>query len=70
MRAILVIVVVVLVLAWVGWVQFSTPDGDPTLRINADKVKSDSAAIVEKSGEALQKASDNINENTEPQGDY
>ena len=53
MRAILLIVVILVVLALVGWVSFSTPDGDPTLRIDADKVKQDTAVIVEKSKQAL-----------------
>ena len=68
MRAILVIVVIVLVLAWVGWVNLSTPDGNPTLQINSDKVKADSAAIVEKSKQAIDNAANKIEENVEPQG--
>ena len=66
MRAILVIVVLVLVLAGVGWLSFSSPDGDPTIRINSEKVKSDSAVIVEKSKEAFSNAAERIDERVEP----
>ena len=66
MRAILVIVVLVLVLAGVGWLSFSSPDGDPTIRINSEKVKSDSAVIVEKSKEALSNVAERIDERAEP----
>ena len=54
MRTILVIVLVVLVLAWVGWVNLSNPDGDPTLQINSEKVKADSAEIIDKSEQAIE----------------
>ena len=67
MRAILVIVVILVVLALVGWVSFSTPDGDPTLRIDADKVKQDTAVIVEKSKQAIDNVANKIDEGTEPQ---
>ena len=68
MRAILVIVVLVLVLAWVGWLSLSTPDGNPTLQVNTDKVKADSAVIVEKSKQAIDNVANKIDDSGEPQG--
>ncbi|MCO8123200.1 hypothetical protein NHH03_15740 [Stieleria sp. TO1_6] len=54
MRAIIVIAVIVLVLGLVGWLRFSSPDGDPTIRIDTDKVNDDTTAIVERSKEAVE----------------
>ena len=68
MRAILVIVLLVVVLCLVGWVSFSNPDGDPSLRIDSTKVKEDTAAIVEKSKEALNNLSNKMDDNDDPQG--
>lgn len=53
MRAIIGVAVLLLVLAWGGWVQFSSPDGDPTMRVDADKARQDTAVMVEKSKRAL-----------------
>ena len=67
MRALLVIVVLVVVLALVGWISLSTPDGDPTLRVNSDKVKEDTAVIVDKTKQAIGNVADKVNESTESQ---
>ncbi|QDS94475.1 hypothetical protein FF011L_32540 [Roseimaritima multifibrata] len=48
MRAIIVVAIVVLVLALVGWIQFSSPDGNPTIQIDTEKVKEDTSTLVEK----------------------
>ena len=47
MRA--VIVMLLLILGLFGWVQFHSSDGDPTIRVDIDKVKQDTNQIVEKS---------------------
>ena len=68
MRAILVIVVLALVLGWVGWLKFSSPDGDPTIRIDADKVKADTGMLVEKSKQAIDSAEKKIDQSVESDG--
>ena len=68
MRALLIIVVLVVVLALVGWIRFSSPEGDPTIRVDSDKVKADTAVIVEKTKQAIDNTANKIEENTEPQG--
>jgi predicted negative regulator of RcsB-dependent stress response len=60
MRALIVIVVLAVVLGYVGWVQFSSPDGDPTIRVDTEKVKQDTSAMVEKSKEIAGDAAKNI----------
>lgn len=60
MRAIIVIAVIVLVLGLVGWLRFSSPDGDPTIRVDTEKVRQDTSAIVEKSKEAVDGAARSI----------
>ncbi|QEG00640.1 hypothetical protein Mal15_47110 [Stieleria maiorica] len=69
MRAVIGIAVLMLVLAWVGWVQFSSPDGDPTIRVDSDKVRQDTAEIVEKSKQVVDRAAESVDENleTEPE---
>ena len=62
MRVILLIVVLLLIGAGVGWLSFSSPDGDPTLRVNSEKVKQDTAVIVEKSKQALDNLNNKVNE--------
>ncbi|QDV41788.1 hypothetical protein Enr13x_16310 [Stieleria neptunia] len=68
MRAIIGVAVLLLVLAWVGWVQFSSPDGDPTMRVDADKVRQDSAVMVEKSKQVLDETAEKVDASldTEP----
>ncbi|WP_182868177.1 hypothetical protein [Stieleria mannarensis] len=70
MRAVIGIVVLLLVLAWVGWVQFSSPDGDPTLRVDSDKVRQDTAEIVEKSKHVVERAAEEIDENLESEPEF
>ncbi len=64
MRALIVVIVILVVLGFVGWIKFSSPDGDPTLRVDTNKVKEDTSAIVEKSKElthqAVDEASDDV----------
>jgi hypothetical protein len=53
MRALIVIAVIVLILGLVGWLQFGSPGGDPTIRVDADRIKQDTAEIVEKTKEVV-----------------
>ena len=65
MRAIIGIAILLLVLAWVGWVQFSSPDGDPTIRVDAEKVRQDTSVIVEKSKQVLDDAAEKVGDASE-----
>lgn len=60
MRALIVIAVLVALLVWAGWLQFSSPNGDPTLRVDTDKVRHDTSNMVEKSKEAVDSAAQKI----------
>lgn len=60
MRAVVIIAVLLVVFGLVGWVQFSTPDGDPTMRVDSDKVRQDTSVIVEKSKQAIDSAAEKI----------
>jgi predicted PurR-regulated permease PerM len=63
MRAVIVVAVLLLILGLivlVGWVGFSSPDGDPTLRVDTDKVQRDTSAIVENAKEVANEAAVNI----------
>lgn len=60
MRVLIAVVVIIAVLAFVGWIKFSSPDGDPTLRIDTNKVKQDTSAIVDKSKEITHRAVDQV----------
>lgn len=53
MRALLVIAVIVLILGLIGWLQFGSPDGDPTIRIDTDRIKHDTSEIVEKTKDVV-----------------
>jgi hypothetical protein len=62
MRIVIVVLVVVLILGLVGWLRFSSPDGDPTIRVDTEKVKQDTSEIVEKSKQVIDGAAENIDE--------
>lgn len=53
-RALIIIVALVIIMGLVGWLQFSSTDGDPTIRVNTEKVKQDSSRILEQSKKALE----------------
>ncbi len=59
-RAVIVIVLLLLVLGLFGWIQFQSPDGDPTIRVDADKVQQDTSEIVEKSKQVIDSAAEKI----------
>ncbi len=52
MKGLVITVAIVLLLLLIGWLQFSNPDGDPTIRIDTDKVEQDTSAVVDKAKEA------------------
>ena len=60
MRILIAVVVIVAVLGFVGWIQFSSPNGDPTLRMDTNKMKEDTSAIVDKSKELTHQAADQV----------
>ncbi len=60
MRVLVVIAVLVLIFAWAGWLKFGSPSGDPTVRVDTEKVRQDTSAIVEKSKEAVDHAAEKI----------
>ena len=61
MRALIIIILLVAVLVFAGWITLTNPDGDPTIRVNSDKVKQDTSTILDKSKQAI----DNFKENTD-----
>jgi hypothetical protein len=63
MRAVIVIVVIVLVLGLVGWLKFSSPDGDPILRVDTDKIKQDTSELVEKAKDVVDGTAENVDAN-------
>ncbi|WDQ16340.1 hypothetical protein [Rhodopirellula sp. P2] len=52
MRALIFVVAIVLLMAVVGWLRFTSDDGDPTVRVDTDKVRQDTSSLVETSREA------------------
>lgn len=65
MRVLIAVIVVVAVMGFVGWIKFSSPDGDPTLRIDTNKMKRDTSAIVDKSKELTNQAVDQVDRASE-----
>ncbi|HBJ35708.1 MAG TPA: hypothetical protein DDZ51_13375 [Planctomycetaceae bacterium] len=49
MRAVLIIAFLVLILVAIGWLRFFSPDGDPTVQVDTEKVQEDTSAFVEQS---------------------
>jgi len=62
MRAIIVILFVVLILAAVGWLRFSSPNGNPSMEIDTAKVRQDTSDVVEGSKRAVGVAADDLDE--------
>lgn len=53
MRTFLVIVLIIVLLAIVGWIRFGKQEGNPTLEIDADKVKEDTTMIWDEGQQAF-----------------
>jgi len=62
MRAVVVILVILLILGLVGWIQFGSPEGDPGIRIDTEKVEQDTSEMVEGSKRAIGNAAEKIDE--------
>lgn len=60
MRALIVVAVIILIAVLVGWLSFSSPTGDPTIRVDTDKIDRDTSAFVEGSKAAVDKAASTI----------
>lgn len=60
MRTILIIILVAVVLGLVGWLSFSNPDGNPTLRVNTDKIKQDTSTVIEKTKDLANDSIDQV----------
>jgi len=60
MRALLVIVVVVLALVLIGWLQLSSPDGDPSIRLDTEQVEKDTESMVDASKEIAEEAESTV----------
>ncbi len=54
MRAIVVAALVIIALLFFGWLQFRTPDGKPTIQVDTDKIKADTATVVDKAKGAVE----------------
>lgn len=60
MRVLIAVIVIVAILGFVGWIKFGTPNGDPTLQLDTNKMKEDTSAIVDKSKELTNQALDQV----------
>ncbi|TWU02012.1 hypothetical protein [Neorhodopirellula pilleata] len=62
MRAVVVILVILLILGLVGWIQFGSPNGDPGIRIDTEKVEQDTSEMVEQSKRVIGDTAEKIDE--------
>jgi len=60
MRVLIIVIVLVVVFSVVGWLQFSSPNGDPTIRVDTGKIEQDTSAIVDKAKEAVSEMGDTV----------
>jgi hypothetical protein len=68
MRVLIVVAVLLLICGLVGWVQYSSSDGNPTIHVDTEKVKQDTASIIEKSKQAIDGATEKkMEHNIDPQ---
>lgn len=58
MRFLLAIVAVIVLLAFVGWLAFDFSDNSASVEVRTEKIESDTAAIVDKSKDLLNSATD------------
>lgn len=67
MRAIIIAAFLILILVAVGWLRFFSPEGNPTVQVDTEKVKEDTSAFVEESkrvaGEAAEAIDTRVNDN-------
>ncbi|KAA5545866.1 DUF3810 domain-containing protein [Roseiconus nitratireducens] len=60
MRGLIITVLIVALLFFAGWLQYSTTDGDPTIRVDTEEVKEDTAKMVEKANQLAGKVGESI----------
>lgn len=60
MRVLIVICVILLVLAVIGWLRFSSDSGDPTIRLDTEKIQTDSSEMMRQSRQAIDSAAREI----------
>lgn len=69
MRGVIVVVVVVLVLALLGWLRFSSPSGDPAVRIDTAEIQEDTGEIAEQGRAAINRMHAEIQDDEEVRPD-
>jgi len=65
MRAVIIVAFLILILVAVGWLRFFSPDGDPTVQVDTDKVQEDTSAFVEESKRIVGDAAEAIDRRRE-----
>jgi hypothetical protein len=60
MRAIVIVAFLILLMVAIGWLRFYSPDGNPAVEVDTDKMKEDTSAFVEESKKAMEGAADAI----------
>ena len=53
MRALLIILGILVILVIIGWIRFSNDGGDPTIQIDAEKAREDTAEVIDRTEEAI-----------------
>ena len=64
MRAVIIVAILILFLVAVGWLRFFSPDGNPSVQVDTDKVKEDTSAFVEESKRVIGQTADSIDQRT------
>lgn len=62
MRALVIIIAILGIMLLVGWLQYDAVDGNPSLQLNSDKVKQDTATAVEKGKDVIDNVDREIRE--------
>ncbi|WP_153555587.1 hypothetical protein [Roseimaritima sediminicola] len=60
MRAVVIIVVILLVLVLLGWLKFSTNDGNPAIQLDTQEIQDDTNRAVEGVKGAAEKVDEQI----------
>lgn len=65
MRAVIIVAFLILILVAIGWLRFFSPEGDPTVQVDTDKVQEDTSAFVEESKRIVGDAAEAIDRRRE-----
>lgn len=60
MRTVIIVAFLILILVAVGWLRFFSPDGNPSVQVDTEKVKDDTSAFVDESKRVVGQAADSI----------